>query len=360
MIYTIESLLIPQKDKYKLTPVAGMNGVSNTVSWIYVAEDISTTKFLKKNELIITTGLFTQNGTDLKSFIEAIISQQASGIIINIGAYISESDISEDIYDLCDKHHLPLYLMPWEIRFTDVLQELCSPLIEVSHNKQKLSDAFIHLISSKHPKRYTDILSANGFMPDNFYAAAVFDSFEEDIDLTETADTYHIFRYDGYSVLVSTSDKIQNIDICIHNAHSGISCTQQGIDKIPALFKQASDALRAAVIRGKTTEHYKDIGVLSLIFDSSSKDELKRKTLKRLAPVLEYDRTHAASLIDTLFHYIRTGGSLSETAKLTFTHRNTAGYRMNKLRELCQTDFSDTEERFNYLTAIYILKTIIE
>jgi hypothetical protein len=249
--------------------------------------------------------------------------------------------------------------MPWEIRFTDILQALCSSLIEFSQKKNALSDAFIQILSSDTVDHCADILSQNGFGADSVYTVALCNGEDSETvaeSISVSTPYTHTFRYNGYSVIVSVAENIILPEGPDLKAHTGISCARGGIDKIPALFKQAKDAMSAASIRGKAYENYKDIGVLALIFDALDKNELKRKALKRLAPILDYDSTHNSELIDTLFHYIRTGGSLAETARLTFTHRNTAGYRMNKLRELCGTDFSDVEERFNYLTMIYIVK----
>ena len=77
---------------------------------------------------------------------------------------------------------------------------------------------------------------------------------------------------------------------------------------------------------------------------------------EQLGALLRYDARHHAHLAETLRCYLLTGGSLARTAAHTYTHRNTAGYRLRKVRALLGTDLKTPAARFPLLLAFTILR----
>lgn len=75
---------------------------------------------------------------------------------------------------------------------------------------------------------------------------------------------------------------------------------------------------------------------------------------EKLQPLIDYDQTHQSQLLPTLRAYLFHNSSLQETARLTFTHRNTIGYRLRKIKELIACDLDSSEVRFSYMLAFYI------
>ncbi len=369
MSYDLESLLLPCINKYSIRKITEKKSLSRTVTWVYLAEDIDNINFIKSNELIITTGFFTVGSTSLYDFISALIDKGVSGIIINTGKYIMEEDITEDIKALCNGNDFPLYIMPWEIHITDVMQELCGNILRNSQNESALSNAFRNLISKNdNIENYIELLNEKGFYESSQYCVInisevyPYDKIYSMISLTNT--DFHIMEYKG-STLIIVKDNILKIkDIIteskeLEGCKTGISSAKKGIEGISELYKQSADALRAAKILDEKTVLYDNIGILGLIFAVKDNEVLKNFYTKRLKVFEDYDKIHNSSLIDTLYYYLKTGCSLSETAKLMFTHRNTVGYRMNKIREISGNKFTTPEVRYEYLTAIYIRKTFL-
>ncbi|NLK22880.1 MAG: hypothetical protein GX309_02505 [Clostridiales bacterium] len=66
------------------------------------------TNFIKGNELVLTTCLANSNSADLLNYINNLIKNNASGLIINTGKYIKE--IPKSVIDLCNKKTF-LYLL---------------------------------------------------------------------------------------------------------------------------------------------------------------------------------------------------------------------------------------------------------
>ncbi|MGN1224580.1 MAG: PucR family transcriptional regulator ligand-binding domain-containing protein [Ruminococcus sp.] len=170
MAFCLESLLSAYQKCYHLCIVAGENGVCNPVTWVYLAEDIENIPMLKDNQLVITTGLFTKNGTTLMEFLSAIIAQNEAGIILNIGKYLKIEDITEEVRNFCTAHHFPFYTMPWEVPLTDVMQSFCAELLKHSQTHSLISTAFRNtLMHLENPEKEEAVLEQNGFKREDVY-----------------------------------------------------------------------------------------------------------------------------------------------------------------------------------------------
>lgn len=97
---------------------------------------------------------------------------------------------------------------------------------------------------------------------------------------------------------------------------------------------------------------YKDIELFQLLMDTSKTVEMDKFVEKKLSILQQYDKDHQAGLIKTLYFYIHTNGSLMETAKHLFIHRNSVKYRIDKIKELCDINLDSFQERFSYYYCI--------
>lgn len=104
---------------YELKLLAGADGLSREVSWVQVMEDSDYASFLLRDELLFTTGMGCKEQENwLHDFIVALMEAGSAGVVINVGKYILREDITDDILDLCNTHHFPLfiYFIPCENR----------------------------------------------------------------------------------------------------------------------------------------------------------------------------------------------------------------------------------------------------
>ena len=102
------------------------------------------TNFIKGNELVLTTCLANSNSADLLNYINNLIKNNASGLIINTGKYIKE--IPKSVIDLCNKKNFPLFTMPWEIHLVDIMQSFSNEIILNNQKEKNVSNAFKWLI----------------------------------------------------------------------------------------------------------------------------------------------------------------------------------------------------------------------
>ena len=75
--------------------------------------------------------------------------------------------------------------------------------------------------------------------------------------------------------------------------------------------------------------------------------------------IFHYDQANKTNFIDTIYIYLVTNKSLSETSKRLYVHKNTITYRLEKIKELFDVDFDSYSKNFNYIfsiTCIYYLQ----
>lgn len=362
-MYSLDNLLKKYKEKYSIKCVSGAKGLSRAVSWVYFAEDIENVDFVKGSLLLITTGYFTTNGVSLYDFIRAYMERGTAGMIVNTGKYINE--IPEDVKELCERNNYPVFIMPWEVHVTYVMQELCGVLFQNTQRHNELSEAFRDIIFNNGKKEYYyELFREHGFDGKEAYsiiniAGGAFDKLQNRIDTGR--EKAHIMLHNGNAVIITTNPGIADV-IASHEfeeCKAGVSSKAYGLENLDRLYEQSMYALRAARIMNEKIAVYDNIGIYKLIFAVDDREMLRELYMSRLSALEEYDRAHNASLVETLFYYLKTGGSLSETADLMYTHRNTVGYRLNKIKLICGAEFDSAEEKYDYLTALYIRKAAI-
>lgn len=90
--------------------------------------------------LVFATGVaLTDNiENELLQMVESLSEQKASGLVLGIGAYIS--DVPESVIQEADEKHLPLIALPEKTRFADVSFRVGNLIFEkmATNNRQHL------------------------------------------------------------------------------------------------------------------------------------------------------------------------------------------------------------------------------
>lgn len=140
----------------------------------------------------------------------------------------------------------------------------------------------------------------------------------------------------------------------------GIGRQYSSISSIHKSFSEANEAIR---LMQKFDEkdniaHFEDHSVYHFL-DTNIKDiELDDFFMKCLGKVYEYDTLHGTSYIITLENYFTNNLNISETAKAMFLHRNTLIYRIEKIKEIMNTDLKNSEELFQIQLALKIFRLL--
>ena len=109
---------------------------------------------------------------------------------------------------------------------------------------------------------------------------------------------------------------------------------------------------------GKKIFYYTDLIGYHLIDEAVDQEQRQEFFEGTLGLLNHYDISHKTDLMSTLESYFMANGNVSEAAKKMFIHRNTFIYRIDKIKDILKTDFTDAEQNFNYQLALKIFRII--
>lgn len=92
---------------------------------------------------------------------------------------------------------------------------------------------------------------------------------------------------------------------------------------------------------------WESLGIYRILSSLDDVVALERLVAEQLGQLLEHDAERGSQLVETLHHYLDTGGSPAATAKALFVHPSTVKYRLTRIRELGGYDLSKPTVRFS-------------
>lgn len=142
-------------------PIAGEEGINREVSTVTVMDAPDIYEWMRGKEFLITTGYIMKNDpSELKSLIINLNKNEASGLGIKVGRFISE--IPREVIDISNKLKFPLIFIPNKYAFSDVINPILSKIVNSQARKLEISDK-IHRVFTKivvEGKSTEDILEA--------------------------------------------------------------------------------------------------------------------------------------------------------------------------------------------------------
>ncbi len=140
----------------------------------------------------------------------------------------------------------------------------------------------------------------------------------------------------------------------------GIGRQYETIRSLHKSFSEANESIRLMQKFEDSggVSHFEDHSIYHFL-DSNIKDmELEEFFVKRLGKVYEQDQLHGTSYIITLENYFQNNLNISETAKAMFLHRNTLIYRIEKIKEILNSDLKNSEELLQIQLALKIFRLL--
>lgn len=388
------------KTRYGLRPLTGTAGLTHEFTWVHLCEDIGNVTFLRGGELVITTGLSAMREHWLADFLAALIRRHAAALIINVGKYIRESDIPPELVERATVADFPIFLMPWAVHISDLMQETAAELLEQSQ-KERQTERWLATLACAAPVRPGEqafvVASENRTRPallsarqktaldelaahKHADAAYTLSVFRLDAPLTDTDKSvlrtrwrqqlnrlgrrYQLFfEQDEILLLLAAKNAddankanadAETLPVASGAFHGGRSALHTMLAALPEAHAEARAACAIATARAVPFLAFDVLGAARLFFTHPDRALLRRLADERLAVLRDYDAQHHAQLTETLHQYLLAGGSLQATAEATFTHRNTANYRVHKIKELTNCELQSAEERFAFLLAYEI------
>ncbi len=381
MAITVNTLIEEMRDYFHLNYLTGEENGEHVVTWVHLTEDASVADLFTGNELVVTSGYAARDEESLLRFIDAMAQKDISGVVINVGQYIL--DVPKSAAELCDRYGIPLLTMPWEMSATDFAKACCIQIEREALEVEGINQAAMRAIQSpNHPAGYLAQLGeyfdeAAGFQV--LVVSAHVPGEDRRIALSRASLRIHtalykwgfqflLFQMDQRFVLIlnqrdpSTTDEIAahivemyqlrgwNLD----SIHIGIGMPVDALSALAKSYHAALSALRCGTLQARTIQRFSDMGFYKLLYSVPDDAILEEYYEQRLAPLLAYDREHDGSYVETLFRYLLHDGSLSAVAEEMYTHRNTVGYRMGKIRELLGLSLDSQYDRFPLILAFHI------
>lgn len=373
MAVFLKDLYETTKDLYHLQLLAGEDGLNHVIRWVYISEDITTSSFLNGGELIITTGVTSNEQNDwLKAYLLELIAHQTSGLIINTGKYIFPEDLTDDIIRLCQEHQFPLFLMPWETKIMDITHHYYQQIFEDVRIDDKRSLTFLRLLLEDTVSESTlHDLADTGFT-DQPLQILLFDTCFSPSSLRLLHSTckrfgrYHICTHQEQTIVIFCTDSdltnaFRQIPASLHAHfpdlmfHCGCGNLCSEIKKLRTAYLHAVAAAQMAACMSRYYYSYKEMGFFKLLLEVSDSRVLDDYVVEQLGAVFDYDRQHNSHLSETLHQYLLCSGSVQLVAEHMFCHRNTINYRLRILREDLGLSFEDASRRFELMAAYQIL-----
>lgn len=389
------------KGRYGLRLIAGGAGVTREFSWVHLVEDIGNAGFLRGGELVITTGLASLQQDWLRDFIRALIRHQAAALILNTGKYIFEREIPSEVLALCEEQDFPLLVMPWQTHISDIMQEACAALMADAQEATRRAELLASLLQRAPAPMREEWLHATPLasgatvcltsaqlralreleqqgslpLPYTLTIFALAPGTPACKSRTERnrlmADWRRRLNADGVPYeLFSQEDNLLLLraagaaplpkTICeLPVTAAGESRAHEELAALPLAQKEADGALLFAKAQhtenGSPLCRFDELGIYQLLLSHGDPSLLRSFAEARLGTLRTYDAKHHTALSDTLHAYLLTGGSPAKTAARTFTHRNTIGYRLQKIKELTECELQTEEERLPFLLAYAIV-----
>lgn len=372
----LEKLYKQGKQQYAMELLAGEPRLANIVTWIHMIEDEAAANFLRGNELVFTTGIGHADTAWLSGFTRGLMNHQASGLVINIGPHIAS--VPAEVIEYCTKHEFPLFIVPWHIRLVDITRNFCRTLISAEQKETSVSNAFKNVIfSPQEAIKYQAQLERLGFSPAWRYCAAVFDcrmgaaEWLEAVRLhlesmmSRFSDNYSIFINNSQLIIVFVNFHDYEIANCINHLLEyckkiktgwslGVGQNQANLPLLAKSYKQAESVLTFAAKRDNHIAYYKDLGIYRLLLSVEDDTVLREIYQDSLGKLADYDKAQGTDYMDTLKFYLENDASVQAAAKLTYVHRNTINYKLNKIKEIINCNLSCPEDKLKLMLAFKI------
>ena len=160
MAIILEEIYEVALHRYNMKLVAGGRGLRNLVDWVHTVEEMDYVSFLKGRELIITTGIREKDEETLVRFVKSLHETGASGLVINIGKYITR--VPRGVIAYSEEAGFPVFTLPWEVHLVDFNRDLCNLIYKTMQEQDGLETALQKAIfSHKEEQQYMPVLHEN-------------------------------------------------------------------------------------------------------------------------------------------------------------------------------------------------------
>jgi len=126
----------------------------------------------------------------------------------------------------------------------------------------------------------------------------------------------------------------------------GLSGPASELTEWPLVYRQAAQAMNLARrLHADSTVTFDSLGIYQLLIQLEEEPAAGHFSDRIVGPLVEYDKRHRSSLMETIIAYFRHHGNVSQTAEALYIHRNTLSYRLDRIQEMTGQDLDNPDER---------------
>ena len=109
----------------------------------------------QSGELLFITGIGIKNDSgDLADLVKKGAAKKIAGLVINVGPYIAKAP--QEIIDLADELHFPVFELPWKVKLAEVTKDICAYIVEKQAEDKSIRDLFENILYGN--IKYLDML----------------------------------------------------------------------------------------------------------------------------------------------------------------------------------------------------------
>ena len=380
--------------------VAGADGLSRRISWIYFADTVNLEdciKWVDSCDLFVTTGKNLNGNMDEFCKIMPLLNKKGiSGVLFNTGAFVF--DIPENVKKCADDLMLPIFCLPWDNKLVDVTKQLCHYIISSEETHDQHSSFLSKLLFDDKIEESTlaqmildidfdfshpyQIYYFHFYLPEEFKTRLTgepnyllnlnkytYSLLQEQIAATHMS--IMMTEHNGNLIVLAkaTQSFFNLVSQAIKNAQDKLQHHYQGVRIVCGVGrsctspydyrKSYSEAIKASEIamadrRFTPIARFEEAGLFSLLTSVSSSYYLKTFYNKVLQRILEYDRDNGSDLFETMLNLLESSFSIQEVSSKMYLHKNTVKYRINKIESLLGHPLHDPETICDIVTAVKI------
>lgn len=130
---------------YKVSIIAGKEGVNNIIEWFHMAENMFEIDHINEKELVFSSGEKLDDEHHFMQFLEKLIDRKSSGLVIAYGYYLK--CISEKVKKFCNEKSFPLMMVTYSVNISNITKLLSILLLESEKINRQLFSAMKNAIS---------------------------------------------------------------------------------------------------------------------------------------------------------------------------------------------------------------------
>ena len=376
---------------------AGEKGLDHNITWVYICQVGQISEWIHGGELVFVSGMDGDYTDDmLCRMLQECVENAAAGMVV----LCSEEHISripEKMLEIADRAGMPLYEMPYDLKLVDVTREIADTIIMNQLREHSTAGFFSELLFSRNissaavrqmgihcgadiDSPATVMIVSLIYNGEDIYRRADYDNalnilcknlsaFLDAQKISSVSCVYmdEIFIYVNCANNRSASqlcEKIRGICRLFTEKHpdyrirAGMGRAGSSIEEVRRSYAEARRSLAAAEKNDEPfcVVFFADLGIIRLLINADNMEELRDYCLSVLGPLAESDKNFGTDYVRTLEVYLNCNCSLVAAAEQLFIHRNTMVYRIGKIRELLNTDFSDMNSKAECMNALHILR----